>query len=251
MTDTTPKGIRLEETEELTEAVQELAAELSLSFCEVTGFGELEWVELKEGRENTTLLKGPLQLLDLKGRLRLTGGVRLTDFVCTVSRNTDNGIQVLGGKLSRARATFLELTFLPLVALNDNVPVKDAPRKLVSDSSLPRPAAPPSPPKEDPIETKPTMPDLGPKWGKAIAESKRVQLQAEERENWTERPNRGDIVNHMQFGKCNVIRVGDEHITLRKPDRRNVQLGLSILEFSKEGEEDKHTVFSVRVKPKR
>ncbi len=64
-------------------------------------------------------------------------------------------------------------------------------------------------------------------------------------------PKTGDIVNHRQFGECTVVRLGDDHITLRKPDRRNVQLGLPILRFFREGEEDGHTVFRVEIKPRR
>ncbi len=251
MTETTAHGIRLETGAMLPEGAQNVASELSLSFCDVTGFGVVEWVELAGTSDGDTIrLEGPFQLIDLKGRIRLAGDVVLSDFVCTISRHTDNGIQLLGGTLKRAEIRFVELTFLPLaVDTNDtaDAPVKE-PKHTVGRASVAKSEKPPS--RSKPQDSA----NVDARWGKAIAESDRVQRRAEERGDLLEKeevqPSRGDIVNHRQFGKCTVVRVGDDHVTLRKPDRRNVQLGLAIVTFTRDGEEEGKPVYSVKIKPR-
>jgi hypothetical protein len=47
-----------------------------------------------------------------------------------------------------------------------------------------------------------------------------------------------------------VVRVGDSHITLRKPNNRNVQLGIAILDFTPLGKEDKKSIFDVKIMKK-
>ncbi len=253
MTDSTTYGIRLEEGLELRSAVEEHAVKLELSFCDVGGFGELEWVELTGAVEGeTTFLEGPFQLIDLKGRIRLAGGTALVDLFCTVSRHTDNGIQLLGGNLKRAKTVFVELTFVPLAhfqgAPNDAPkPTRSTPPKLVADSSRPdHPVESLTPPRP----TAPPSPSTDIRWARAIAESERVQKQAKKDSRSDVIPSRGDIVNHLQFGRCTVVRVGDSHITLRKPNNRNVQLGIAILDFTPSGKEDKKSVFDVKVMKK-
>ncbi len=250
MTNNTIQGIRLEEGLELRSAVLEYAVKLELSFCDVAGFGELEWVELSGAAEGeTTFLEGPFQLIDLKGRVRLAANTALLDLFCTLSRHTDNGIQLLGGKLERAKIIFAELSFVPLtlaqkVSPELAEPIKPNSPKLVSDSSRPdhpiKSLTPPPP-------TAPSSPGTDNRWAKAIAESDRVQQQAQKETRSDLVPSRGDIVNHLQFGRCTVVRVGDDHITLRKPNNRNVQLGIAILDFTLAGKEDKKSVFNVKV----
>ena len=107
MTDSKTKGIRLEAGLELQAAVEATAVKLNLPFCDVAGFGELEWVELAGATEGETVfLQGPFQLVDLKGRVRLAGDTALVDMVCTLTRHTDNGIQTVGGILQRAKTVF-------------------------------------------------------------------------------------------------------------------------------------------------
>ncbi|MCP4676869.1 MAG: hypothetical protein GY854_15410 [Deltaproteobacteria bacterium] len=250
MTETTAYGIRLE-TGMLPEGVQSVASDLSLSFSDVTGFGVVEWVELAGTTDGDIIrLEGPFQLIDLKGRIRLAGDVVLSDFVCTISRHTDNGIQLLGGALKRAEVRFVELTFLPLATdTNDtaHTPIEEPKPAVVSLASVAQSSAPSSAKPQDSAS-------IDARWGKAIAESDRVQRRAEERGDLLEqeevRPIRGDIVNHRQFGKCTVVRVGDDHVTLRKPDRRNVQLGLAIVKFIRDGEEEGKPVYSIQIKPR-
>lgn len=251
MTDLTPQGIRLEDGVELRSSIENTARSLALAFCDVTGFGDLQWVDLAGGRDHRTRrYQGPFHLTDLKGRIRIAGDLLLSDLYCTVSRNTDNGIEVLGGRLVAAEVHFVELTFSPVEAPNMSgiraveKPEKATVPKLVSDSSRPRPIDPP-----------PGNPESEHRWSEAIAESERIEQEAAHNlDSWGDTretiPNQGDIVNHLQFGRCTVVQVGDDHITLRNPQRRNLRLGLSVLAFIPEGEEDGKTTFRVQVKPK-
>ncbi len=256
MNDKAVIGLRFEEGTYLPKVAEEAVSEATIGFADVSGFGELNWVDLEGPGGRPMRLEGPLTLVDLKGRIRTLRGVALRDFVCTLSRLTDNGIQMLGGKLLRAEVKFVEIAIVPLQDTADGASVSapapaPAPaqpvERLVSDSSLPDP----------PIHTKETDPpeDLSDRWARAVDESDRVQQHAKDKgidfDMSDVKPKRGDYVNHQQFGKCTVARIGDDHITLRKPDGRNVQLGLPILRFTSEGKEGKKGVFRVEVRTKR
>lgn len=236
--DPRPLALRLEDGAILPGAVEAGARNLALDFCDIDGFGELAWIELQTaGAEVLRRFEGPLDLLTLRGRLRRVGEVVLADFACTVSRTTDNGIQLLGGKLIGARARFVELRLIALSTAEDQVSAASTPEPLETAglpedlSALPASAA-------EPGLRRPAVPGTGPslgeRWAAALEESRRQERMARE-QGWDDDdglvPERGEIVNHRQFGSCKVIRVDDEHITLRKPDGRKVQLGLAVLRF--------------------
>ncbi len=253
-------------------AVERLAEQHGLSFCDVSGFGELKWLELTldDGGSTVQRFEGPLHLISLCGRLRMVGAMSLCDFYCTFARQTDNGIQVLGGKLRQATATFAELTLIPLVPLESkgDLPIESAPstreappRELIRASaprSAPVVARPEDRPRLEVVDSFATSPQrevirapaaLDDRWAKAVLESKRIEDDPaffDEEETET-RPKRGDIVMHAQFGECRVTRIDDDHITLRKPDGRNVQLGLTVLRFFSTGKHDGKNTFRVEI----
>ena len=162
MADFKVHGIRLEAGYELLDAVRDAFGRMSISFCDVIGFGELKWVELQVGDQGEgQVFEGPLQLIDFKGRLRQVADVMLDEYVCTVSRLTDNGVQVLGGKLKEAEIEYVELTFVPVDTVEVSIPaVEDGVSKAVKTTINAR-----SP-------TKSALPD---RWAKAVLESKRIQ----------------------------------------------------------------------------
>jgi len=232
-----PHALRLEQGADLPSAIDAASEQLEIEFCDVSAFGELEWIELRfAGADEGRRLQGPLELLDLKGRLRRAGGVVLADYVCTVSRATDTGVELLGGRLIAARATFVEVAFLELQAAD----IADGERPAAPEPA-PKPAAEPKAP-------------IGARWAEALAESKLQERRARERGwDWDAdeeelRPDRGDIVVHRQFGRCAVVRLDDEHISLRKPDGRVVQLGLAILRFTAAGDDEGKPVYDVVVR---
>ena len=247
-------GIRLEAGAELLDTVRDAFQRLSIPFCDVVGFGELKWVELHaENQGEGRIFKGPLHLIDFKGRLRQAGDVMLEEYVCTVSRLTDNGVQLLGGKLKEAEIEYVELTFVPVDTVD--VPIQAAEKGVSKESKVAdsgREA--PSPSVRATINARPiAKSELPDRWAKAVLESKRVQQEADFMDDGAAdvRPTRGDFVRHQQFGECKVTRISDDHVTLRKPDGRHVQLGLPILKFTREGEQEGKKVYRVEVRAKR
>jgi predicted DNA-binding protein with PD1-like motif len=244
MTAAAPLAVRLENGVALPDAILDAARRAELAFADVSGFGMLEWVEIARG-DGAVRLAGPFDLLDLKGRIRRAGGIDLADFVVTVSRHTDAGLEVLGGRLVRAAARFVELRVEPLAAapaMEQSVAAQPA--------AIPA-AAPPAPVPPAPRVEKPA---LGEKWAEALAESKRLERAGAagarlwEDETAAVVPKRGDVVNHRQFGRCQVAKIDDDHIFLKKPDGRVVQLGLPILSFAVQGAEGEAIVFDVQVR---
>ena len=242
---TAMRAIRIEPGESLPEAADRAVEDLGLEFCDVVGFGRLDWVELNDDSQGPpTRMQGPFDLLDLKGRVRRVGSVIMSEYVCTISHVTDGEIRVLGGGLGRAGVNFAELTFIPLVlakgatVVKEDVAKKAAEKEADTEQNVPPPAA------------SATVKDAAAKWSVALAESRRLEREGAAA-NWDDvepvMPARGDIVNHRQFGRCDVVRVDGEHISLRKPDRRVVQLGLAILVFEPAGEHDGKTVYNVAV----
>jgi predicted DNA-binding protein with PD1-like motif len=233
-------GVRLEQGALLPDAIEAAAAELGLEFCDVRGFGRLRRLEIRAaGSEAPSRFEGPLDLLQLSGRMRRAGRVELSDWLCVVSRSTDNGVQVLGGELLAAECDFAELSFEPLLSAEP-----DLPRGVGGEPGSGRAAA------ASPEPARSREGSLGERWGDVLAESERQQRSAPD---WDDEPpevfpRRNDVVNHRQFGRCKVMKMDDEHITLRKPDGKSVQLGLAVLRFSEVGREGKATVFDVEVR---
>ena len=240
-----PLALRLEGDFALPDAVLDAARRAGLVFADVSGFGALHWVELAKG-DSVARLAGPFDLLDLKGRIRRVGELDLAEFVVTLSRHTDAGIEVLGGRLARASGSFVELRFEPLLALAASAGAQPAARPQEAAAvPTPQPVREPAPPRAE-------RNALGEKWAEALAESKRLEKGAAAGV-WDDGPpavvpTRGDVVVHRQFGRCVVAKIDDDHIFLKKPDGRIVQLGLPILEFAIQGAEGEATVFGVQVR---
>ena len=227
-------------------AIDNIAKDLELIFCDITGFGEVDWMEIKAPGDDGIVQRfsGPLVITDLKGRIRTAGGMTFSEYMCTAVRHTDNGIQTLGGKLVGARSRLVELRFDPLTLLEGND--GDLGNEPSPDTSLPTQS-------EVHVSSKNLSDDSkDSKWNKAIEESEYVEKTGAssvwDEEEEDPRPVRGDVVNHRQFGRCTVSKLDDDHIFLKKPNGRVVQLGLSILNFALQGDDDGVSVFDVQIK---
>jgi predicted DNA-binding protein with PD1-like motif len=238
-----PLAVRLEAPVALPEAILEAARRARLDFADAAAFGALDWMELDRDGAGVRL-DGPFELLDLKGRIRRVGDEVFAEFVVIASRFTDTGLQLLGGRLRRASGAFLELRLTPLSLQGASV---GPPAQRVA---APAPPAAPAPAAKPVALPKPP----GDRWAEALAESKKLEKSPAAAKLWLDDgatavvPQRGDFVDHRQFGRCLVVRVDDEHISLRKPDGRIVQLGLPILEFSQKGAEGEAAVYDVQVR---
>ena len=237
-------AVRFGHTTGLLGDIEQTAGRHSLSFCQVTGFGELARAELSCASDGEARwYTGPFQLVNLVGRVRRAGDQTIADYVCTLARQTDNGIELLGGRLLRAEAIYAEVTLETLeladaVESGDPLPERPAPKQVAAPSED-APAAGAQPP-------------LDSRWAAVVEESRRVERQSADLPSRDPvRPKSGDIVDHQQFGRCKVSKVTDDHVALRKPEGRIVQLGLSVLEFTVEGVEDGKRVLTVQVKKAR
>ena len=68
-------GIRFEDGTLLPQAVEKVAVEMAVPFCDLSGFGELSWVDLEGPKGESLRFVGPFTLVDFKGRLRTVGEV--------------------------------------------------------------------------------------------------------------------------------------------------------------------------------
>jgi hypothetical protein len=254
-------GICLERGDILPKALEKTSKSLDSDFIDVSGFGELQWVEISNQDEGGRPIRfeGPLNLINLNGRIRRAGAMVISDFVCTLSRQTDNGISVIGGKLIAASVIHLEVTMSPLMVPDSVQPAKSDITKVKSDIiNAPPPIMSRTIEEEAEVSSPPISKRrekdavLDERWAKAIAETKAFEGKDAYADDEADiRPRLGDKVNHRQFGECTVSRIDDDHITLRKPDGRNVQLGLQILVFTRVGHKEGKDVFDVQVGSRR
>ena len=109
------RAVRLESGHLLPDAIEAVVVEHDLEFVDAAGFGTVAWCEIDPGGAGAPRrFEGPLDLLSLRGRVRRAGEVVLADWVCAVARATDNGVEVLGGRLEAAECEFVELSLTDL-----------------------------------------------------------------------------------------------------------------------------------------
>lgn len=212
-------------------AIDEAALSFHLSFCDITGFGNFEWAEIEDSAGSALRLEGPLDLLSLRGRLRHAGAVTVSDYRVLFAMLTDDGLSVVGGRLVGGEATLLELAFSPLQIAQ--------PAGSISASTYRGKRAAEKAGKEK-------------AWATAMDLSSALEKKGDSAHLWEEapaaQPAQGDVVKHQHFGDCTVVKVGDEHISLQKPDGRIVQLGLRILSFTLRQTEGNKTLWDVSIK---
>lgn len=239
-----PYARRLENTT-IPIAIEAAAADLQLPFCDVSGFGTLNSVEIAKNNsgDDTISIPGPLNLLQLTGRIRRIGDIVISEFMVILSKIDHGEIQMLGGRLMGGTASTLEVSFTPLFSVDDATQDKKS-------FSVALPQAPPEQPdlEEKERETIPVIETD--QWAKALEESRKQERQARAARLEVKEapvPSLGDIVNHRQFGECKVVKLTDDHIALRKPNGRIVQLGLTILHFAEVGSQNGTPLWDVQI----
>ncbi|MCA9534782.1 MAG: DUF296 domain-containing protein [Myxococcales bacterium] len=105
---------RCERGEDLHAALLALAVENGIQAGWVRGLGALEGAELREYDQDSQRYRAPvrfdtaLEVLSLTGNISSRGDQPFVHLHVTLSRETDNGIQLLGGHLERGRVFALE-----------------------------------------------------------------------------------------------------------------------------------------------
>ena len=231
MTDHTVLAKTLETEVSIPAALDEAAQSLKLDFCDIEGFGDLKWAKIVDSAGSTVHLEGPIDLLSIRGRVRHAGPVTVSDYRVLLAKHTDNGIQVVGGKLKEAVALLLELSFTPLASA-------ESVKSVAANTYLGKKTAEKSSKEQA--------------WASAMDLSAALEKKGTRSHLWEEEPAKtpvvGDVVKHRQFGDCTVVKLDDEHVSIQKPDGRVVQLGLRILKFTPLDTEGDRTLWEASVR---
>ncbi|MEZ4393061.1 MAG: DUF296 domain-containing protein [Polyangiales bacterium] len=221
--------VRVHREESVIEAIHDLCEKESVSAATVTGHGLLESVrfDVFDPRSRTygdaRGFVGALELLSITGHVSASERELDVHLHATIARDTDNGLQVLGGRLLDANAIAVELT----VAVHDDlvltrVPEKDsglltwrgapaaAPREEPRRASRERE---PEPARERPAPSSPPPPSSGSKLSLAevarqleAMPAKRVRDPVDDEDTVIEK---GDVLIHPTWGETEVVREED------------------------------------------
>jgi predicted DNA-binding protein with PD1-like motif len=296
---------RLGRGEDLVESLLALATADNARAAWVRGVGTLEWAELgrydqvRRTAEAPQRFATPCELLSLDGHLALTDGTLTAQLHATLSRRTDNGVEVLGGELLRAGVFDCQV----VVEILEDVRLERWPdeetglrtwaggkeRPSVRAESAPPPAptswvAPVDEEEDD--EDEDDAPSVGGvSWADVAAASaepavvpvergrgkkkvrpvlgdvpapptptlpgKRTRKEQEQsRDDWF--PEKGDWIDHKQFGLCKVEREDTEGgLTIALPSGRRKTIKLDFMEVLEPVEESGKRIYPVRPKKRR
>jgi hypothetical protein len=300
--------VRLERGEELLASLAALAKEEKIRSAWIRGVGALEWVELdrhdqaRRAPEPPQRFDTPCDVLTLEGHVATEDGEPTPVLFATLSRRTDNGVDVLGGRVVRAGVFAVELalevfgdvrlertadarTGLSLWAGPSRQGVK-AKKTAEPSRTWTRPPAAEAPEapendEEPAAEAAPSAPASsgGVTWADVAAVSAAPEVAREEappprsaaRPGRTGRraktpdfeppplpdegadftdeptPEKGDFIQHRQFGLCRVDRHdGQGGVTIKLPSGVRKKIKLDYMEVGQPRMEGKKRVYPVR-----
>jgi predicted DNA-binding protein with PD1-like motif len=251
---------RLDRGADLLEQLNEVCRVHEVRAGEVRASGAVEEAILVEWDQRGRSARAPrhfaasLELVSLTGHVAERDGRPTVQAHASLSRERDNGIELLGGRLLAARVFACEFVIdafddLRLVRQDDaatglallSVTAQAAPVSIVVDEpsateKLPRPAF------EAPARTD---------WKDVVAASERRVEAAKVTEVAVEvaqtevQAKTGDLIEHPKFGRCVVERIdGDyEFVTARLRNQRLIRLSLDVLTLIPIGQESGHNLF--------
>lgn len=282
---------RAERGEEVVATIEALARREGIRAAWVRGAGSVAWVELDRHDQARRIpeppqrFDTPCEILSLQGSIAMSGGVPRAFLYAAISRRTDNGIDVLGGRLRAGEAFAVELviecfddlelsrardedTGLALfsgerapggallsgerapggdeVVEYDQREVEARPRGAISWADVAAvSAAPPvversrrerqrpAPPAPTPAFRPPPIPERPRTSDVAILEEPM--------------PQKGDWIEHRQFGLCKIEREDDEGgLVIRLPSGVRKTIKLDFMEVGQPREEGGRTIYPVR-----
>jgi uncharacterized protein len=256
---------RLDRGASLVEALLDICRSHGVRSAEIRGIGALEMVELAsydqaaQAWKPSRSLTGGLEVLSLYGSIAEQSGQLTLNLSAMLSREGDNGIEVVGGHVVRARTFSLEV----VIDAFDDVLIRrgrDAATGLSTwiEGVV---AAPPAP-----AATPPAAAAAGPATTTTWAEVARVSqgrpasasaaggapappAKPQTEDDTDDALEPGDILIHPTFGRCEVQRIegGYEFAQVRLKNARLVRLSLDILRLVRAGTEGGHRVFRARV----
>ncbi len=257
---------RMERGEEVIEAFLSLAHERNIRSAWVTALGAFEWVELVEYDQAQRMYKAPqifnspCEILSLTGNFSFKEGTPFVHLHATVSRETDNGIQVLGGHLVRGlifacefmveccddlalqrrydAVTGLDLWTPELGAVSvSGVPAPHSPHVRQSNQSpavsRSESGAPAGPSSVAGRLTRPTPPP--------------AYMASVDPEVWPDdEPREGDWLEHTQYGLCQIQQIAsDGSILVRLASGAAKTLRLDFYRLSRPRMQGQQRIFSL------
>jgi predicted DNA-binding protein with PD1-like motif len=253
---------RLDRGAHIHEALGDLAREHGVSAGWITALGAFEWVELCEYDQRRRLYRParrfetPCEILSLVGNLSFKDGEPFAHVHATLSRETDNGVSVVGGHLVDGAVFACELR----VECYDDLVLG---RELDGDTGLALwkgAVASASAPAEPPTKRAPRLLEGEPSgqmsWAE-VADRSRAPAPSSARRRFAEGPTQvavvpdplpakqrtsedeffeepipapGDWVDHQVFGLCKVLSENDDGgLVLRLPNGRHKAIRLDVL----------------------
>ncbi len=239
---------RLDKGADVMESLAEICRSHDVRAAEVRAIGKLNQVVMSEYEQNARQFRASrrfdssFEMISFNGNISERDGKLFVHAHVALSRELDNGIEMIGGHLVSARAFSFEFvieafddlilrrqnseaqTGLPLwkeaIAMDAPAPAAahvpfDAPARTTWDDVVSASTAPP--PEPPPVVEEP-LPD---------GDGEEVRVAP------------GDLIDHPKFGRCVVERVeGDyEFVSARLRNQRLIRLSLDVLRLLPAGEE--------------
>ena len=258
---------KLDRGVELMEAIADVCKKRGVRCGEVRGLGSLEAIEVAEYDQREKQwrppkrFQAPFEICNLTGNISERGGELVVHAHITVMRDRDNGIELLGGHLVRARVFAVELVIDAFDDLVLRRGVDEATglalwnekyEEAAAAAPVAEPQAPASPPTPAPPPFEARVPSASAMPSATWADVARASQRKEEEESAGEDIAQiviGDVLEHPRFGRCTVERIEGEQefAAVRLEAGRLVRLALDVLRFKLLREENGHRVLSVRV----
>jgi predicted DNA-binding protein with PD1-like motif len=236
---------RLDRGADLLPALAELAASRGVRCAEVRAFGTLEEVDLREFDQRmrqwrpARRFQTPFTLLQLYGNLAERDGHAHVEAQVALSRDRDNGIELIGGHLVRARVyavdfvieTFDDVVLRRSMDAGTGLALISHAFEAPSGTGTGTGTGAAIPFEAPAIGHVATTPAAVPSWAAVAAASAAVEP-VEEAAPSIEPLKAGDLIDHPKFGVCEVERIeGDaEFAQVRLRNQRLVRLSLDVLE---------------------
>jgi len=261
---------RLERGEDLVDGVAAACRERGVRSGELRAYGMVEEAELREfdprarGFRPSRRFASPLRIVHCAGHVSEQDGALHVEATCALSRELDNGIELLGGLLVRARVwavefvidAFDDLLLQRSIDAATGLPLFREARALGQPPVAPAPAPTPRPaaiPFEAParghIAGDPAPAAREPSWTEVAERSASAPPVEKLVEEPSDEPLRsGDVIEHPRFGRCEVERIeGDaEYAQVRLRNQRLVRLSLDVLQLVHAGNDGAgHRLFRV------
>jgi predicted DNA-binding protein with PD1-like motif len=203
-----------------------------------------------EGHGGVKRIAGPVQAIILDGNVGVAQGNVSVELRVVLGRETDAGLETVGGELVRARVVGLEGSMVVLegtvvpratdkasgVSLfTDGAVVSAAPPR-ATEAAPPAPSAhvPPARP------STPAVPAPAPSWSDAVAASAAPPpparppvttrpSSADDDSDEGPYPQAGDMAEHFAFGTCEVLKSDGDRLHVRMKDGRIREIALEML----------------------